>query len=69
MYNYCSADVQNTMDVYNRLKLSALESKIKRLRDEYDSCDDYMMRESISKKIRRVKSEFKKLQAHCICNY
>lgn len=65
MYNYCSADVINTLNIHNRLRLSQLESKLQTLRNRYDSCDDYMMKEVISKKMGRVKDEIKKISSQC----
>lgn len=65
MYSYCSADVINTLNIHNRLRLSQLESKLQTLRNSYDSCDDYMMKEILSKKMRRVKDEIKKISSQC----
>lgn len=67
MQGYCSADTINTMNLYTRMRISELKSKLVKLREEYDLCDDYYIKQSIGRKIGKVTSEIESLNSS-ICN-
>lgn len=53
---YCKSDANNTLSLYNHLADISLASKIAKLREQMDLCDDIYERQRLARKILRLKN-------------